>query len=72
MHQTCEDCQADVGCGWCDDGVNTGTGVCKEGGSRGPINPSTHQIQRKNCSKSNWYFTKCPGKLLISKLFYHI
>nr|XP_027236608.1 attractin-like protein 1 [Penaeus vannamei] len=60
IHQTCEKCQADVACGWCDDGSGTGIGTCMEGGQRGPINPVTKATQRKKCPSPNWYFTQCP------------
>ncbi|KAK8733971.1 hypothetical protein OTU49_006273 [Cherax quadricarinatus] len=60
IHQTCKDCQADVACGWCDDGSGTGIGVCVEGGQRGPINPVTGIMQRSKCPKPNWFFTECP------------
>nr|XP_053644243.1 attractin-like [Cherax quadricarinatus] len=60
IHQTCKDCQADVACGWCDDGSGTGIGVCVEGGQRGPINPVTGIMQRSKCPKQNWFFTECP------------
>ncbi|XP_071548836.1 attractin-like protein 1 isoform X2 [Panulirus ornatus] len=60
IHQTCKDCQADVACGWCDDGSGTGIGTCMEGGQRGPINPVTGVTQKNKCPKSNWFFTDCP------------
>ncbi|XP_045109303.1 attractin-like protein 1 isoform X1 [Portunus trituberculatus] len=62
LHKTCKKCQADVACGWCDDGSSTGIGRCMEGGQRGPINPITGVLNRNsdNCSASNWFFTECP------------
>lgn len=61
IHQTCEKCQADVACGWCDDGSGTGIGTCMEGGQRGPVNLVTKARQWKKCPRSNWYFTQCPS-----------
>ncbi|KAG7168510.1 Attractin-like [Homarus americanus] len=60
IHQTCKKCQADVACGWCDDGSGTGIGMCMEGGQRGPINPVTGIMQKNKCPKLNWFFTECP------------
>nr|XP_045625538.1 attractin-like protein 1 isoform X3 [Procambarus clarkii] len=60
IHQTCKECQADVACGWCDDGSGTGIGTCIEGGQRGPINPVTGVMQKSKCPKLNWFFTDCP------------
>ncbi|KAK3875518.1 hypothetical protein Pcinc_019616 [Petrolisthes cinctipes] len=60
LHQTCHDCQADVACGWCDDGSGSGIGVCMEGGQRGPVNPVTRATHRDKCLAPNWYFTECP------------
>lgn len=62
LHQTCHDCQADVACGWCDDGSGSGIGVCMEGGQRGPVNPVTRATHRDKCHAHNWYFTECPRK----------
>ncbi|XP_068244853.1 attractin-like protein 1 [Palaemon carinicauda] len=59
-HQTCLDCQADVACGWCDDGSGTGIGVCMEGGQRGPIDPITSVTQPSKCPRTRWFFTRCP------------
>ncbi|XP_066962563.1 attractin-like protein 1 isoform X1 [Macrobrachium rosenbergii] len=59
-HQTCHDCQADVACGWCDDGSGTGIGSCMEGGQRGPINPLTSVTQPSKCPSTRWFFTQCP------------
>ncbi|KAK7083088.1 hypothetical protein SK128_015194 [Halocaridina rubra] len=60
IHQTCRDCQADVACGWCDDGSGTGIGTCMEGGQRGPVDPETDVVQHKKCPKNRWFFTQCP------------
>lgn len=68
IHQTCKDCQADVACGWCDDGSGTGIGRCLAGGERGPISPVTGSTQTHKCSPSNWFFTECPRKSLENVL----
>ncbi|XP_076062898.1 attractin-like protein dsd isoform X2 [Oratosquilla oratoria] len=60
LHQTCETCQADVACGWCDDGSGTGLGSCMEGGQRGPISPATGLVRSSRCPNPRWFFTSCP------------
>lgn len=51
-HQTCERCQEDPGCGWCDSGSGTGLGLCLRGGFSGPT--------FGNCSNQLWNFLSCP------------
>ncbi|KAB7494399.1 Attractin-like protein 1 [Armadillidium nasatum] len=63
VHQTCKRCQEHIGCGWCDDGSGTGTGICLEGGQSGPIDP-TNRIEwtvSKTCPIPQWFFTSCPA-----------
>ena len=63
--RTCEECQANPSCGWCDDGSNTGLGTCMEGGSVGPMvkKGDNMVIDHAECAKPQWYFTSCPRKL---------
>lgn len=35
FYRTCNDCQSDPECGWCDDGSGTGLGKCLPGGNHG-------------------------------------
>jgi len=60
--QTCDQCQRNPSCGWCDDGTNTGLGQCMEGGSSGPYTVTEEGATRSPglCVASQWYFTECP------------
>ncbi|XP_037091277.1 attractin-like protein 1 [Pollicipes pollicipes] len=51
-HQTCERCQEDPGCGWCDNGSGTGVGSCLAGGFSGPLD--------QQCPNKLWNFLSCP------------
>ncbi|KAI5641025.1 endonuclease-reverse transcriptase domain-containing protein [Phthorimaea operculella] len=53
QHVSCSDCRTEPACGWCDDGLGGGRGVCVAGGERGPHNPLA-------CTAQRWHFTKCP------------
>lgn len=58
---TCEVCQENPACGWCDDVSNTGLGTCMEGGNSGPVemNGTTPVLRLDKCPVSRWYFTEC-------------
>lgn len=51
--QTCEACQNNPRCGWCDDGSNTGVGKCMEGSYMSPLIPDA-------CPQKRWHFVSCP------------
>ncbi|XP_069140084.1 attractin-like protein 1 isoform X2 [Argopecten irradians] len=57
---TCETCQSNPMCGWCNDPSNTGIGKCLEGGAVGPgydpLNANNTQ-----CPANRWFFTQCPA-----------
>ncbi|XP_021361114.1 attractin-like isoform X3 [Mizuhopecten yessoensis] len=57
---TCEKCQSNPMCGWCNDPSNTGIGKCTEGGA---IGPGHNPIQANNtqCPADRWFFTQCPA-----------
>ncbi|XP_011147509.1 attractin-like protein 1 isoform X1 [Harpegnathos saltator] len=55
FYSSCSTCRADPGCGWCDDGSETGKGLCLPGGAGGPSSRSLN-----TCPRDNWYFTNCP------------
>ncbi|KYM99556.1 Putative protein tag-53 [Cyphomyrmex costatus] len=55
FYSSCAACRSDPGCGWCDDGSDTGKGSCMSGGARGPSSKSSNK-----CLLEYWYFTKCP------------
>nr|XP_006825957.1 PREDICTED: attractin-like [Saccoglossus kowalevskii] len=55
QYRTCEDCHENPGCGWCDDGSNTGLGVCMEGKENEPVLDNT-------CPARQWFFIGCPGE----------
>lgn len=57
FYSSCSACRADPGCGWCDDGSETGKGLCLPGGAGGPSIRSF-----STCPGDNWYFTNCPSK----------
>lgn len=50
---TCDACQKNPRCGWCDDGLGTGVGRCLEGSHSVPRNA-------KECPPERWYFVSCP------------
>ncbi|CAJ0947291.1 unnamed protein product, partial [Mesorhabditis belari] len=52
-HKTCQECQTQPGCGWIDDGSETGLGECVQGSSDGPQNKTLS-------SPEKWFFTDCP------------
>ena len=71
--QTCEECQSNPACGWCDDGSNTGLGKCIEGGDDWPYTEDLDAIQEgggrgvwipdpEACPTPRWYFAECPRK----------
>ncbi|XP_044593678.1 attractin-like protein 1 isoform X2 [Cotesia glomerata] len=57
FYSSCLSCRSDPGCGWCDDGSNTGKGKCIAGGARGPKMGSSEDT----CPIDRWFFTKCPS-----------
>ncbi|GFX85024.1 attractin [Trichonephila clavipes] len=65
--QTCDQCQKNSRCGWCDDGSGTGLGVCLEGSAAGPIvlGSSAYSLNNTICPVGQWYFTSCPGEELM-------
>ena len=60
--KTCDDCHTLPGCGWCDDGSETGLGQCMEGGDDGPFTKPTN-ASLNQCPINRWYFIECPGTL---------
>ncbi|CAG0906574.1 unnamed protein product, partial [Cyprideis torosa] len=52
---TCEACQRNPACGWCDDGSGTGLGRCLEGNYLAPALGSN-----STCFKRLWFFSECP------------
>ncbi|XP_078668926.1 attractin-like protein 1 [Branchiostoma floridae x Branchiostoma belcheri] len=61
--RTCEACQEQPQCGWCDDGSQTGLGVCMEGSSAGPMvggSGGDFHLNTTVCPVNRWYFTSCP------------
>ncbi len=63
--QTCDECQRNPSCGWCDNGENMGLGLCMEGGADAPVdvNGTIATINKYKCPGDRWYFTECPCKL---------
>lgn len=59
--KTCDICQRNSKCGWCDDGSHTGSGYCLEGGGSGPINATSHVVNVGLCPTSRWHFATCPS-----------
>ena len=62
--QTCDKCQLNPRCGWCDDGTGTGVGKCLEGSQEGPhswFNSSGPSLDTSVCPKPDWHFTSCPA-----------
>lgn len=60
--QTCDKCQLNPRCGWCDDGSQTGVGKCMEGSGEGAYtwNPTGPSINPSVCPAKKWHFTSCP------------
>ncbi|KAL1514087.1 hypothetical protein ABEB36_003406 [Hypothenemus hampei] len=58
-YKTCSKCRDDPACGWCDDGSNTGLGICMPGGYAGPT-LDVHSLSHHVCSVERWHFTTCP------------
>lgn len=76
FYKTCNECQSDPECGWCDDGSGTGLGKCLPGGNHG--NYDVSEIEGNDilnhfgiashtgggyglkCAEEKWFFTKCP------------
>ena len=56
---TCDQCQTNPSCGWCNNKANTGLGKCMEGGLQGPVNNQS-QIDQGLCDKNRWFFIGCP------------
>lgn len=66
--QTCDQCQKNPRCGWCDDGSGTGLGACMEGSASGPVvqRGSAYSVNNSICPAGQWYFTSCPGKSFLT------
>lgn len=62
--QTCEKCQLNPRCGWCDDGTGTGVGTCMEGSESGPFTWSNStngpSLNTDLCPSPDWHFSSCP------------
>ncbi|RWS30423.1 attractin-like protein [Leptotrombidium deliense] len=60
--QSCDKCQKNPRCGWCDDGSATGVGLCLEGSAEAPYMwNGTHYNRADNaCPSRHWHFTSCP------------
>ncbi|CAL1533125.1 unnamed protein product [Lymnaea stagnalis] len=56
--KTCSECQAKPQCGWCNDGNETGTGACLEGGLLGPL--VALDDKKNGCPSNRWSFNTCP------------
>ena len=67
--KTCDDCHTLPGCGWCDDGSETGLGQCMEGGDDGPFTKPTN-ASLNQCPINRWYFIECPGTLIEMDSFF--
>lgn len=59
FYKTCAKCRDDPACGWCDDGSQTGLGVCLPGGFGGPT-LDEHSLSHDTCPLKRWHFTTCP------------
>ncbi|TMS36219.1 hypothetical protein L596_003438 [Steinernema carpocapsae] len=54
VQKTCAECQlVGPGCGWCDDGSNTGLGTCLPGSQSGPRSSNA-------CAPFKWYYVGQP------------
>ncbi|CAH0721263.1 unnamed protein product, partial [Brenthis ino] len=53
-HASCAACLTEPACGWCDDGLGGGRGVCLPGGDRRAHHPHV-------CPHKRWHFTSCPA-----------
>jgi len=51
---TCDACQKNPRCGWCDDGSGTGVGRCMEGSYTSSLEAGA------SCPKERWHFVSCP------------
>ena len=60
--QTCDKCQQNPRCGWCDDGHKSGVGTCMEGAGEGPYDWSSvgPALNQTKCPSSRWFFSSCP------------
>lgn len=60
--QTCDACQLNPRCGWCDDGSGTGVGRCMEGAGGGPYSwtDKGSVLVPEMCASDRWFFTSCP------------
>lgn len=60
--QTCDACQLNPRCGWCDDGSGTGVGRCMEGAGEGPYSWTDQGVvmMPEMCKSRRWFFTSCP------------
>ncbi|KAG1676692.1 Attractin-like protein 1 [Nymphon striatum] len=61
--RTCDSCQSNPECGWCDDGNDTGLGKCMEGSSLGPVKKDGLQFKlvKDMCLPPKWFFSECPS-----------
>ncbi|XP_030841397.1 attractin-like protein 1 isoform X3 [Strongylocentrotus purpuratus] len=62
-YQTCQECQGDPACGWCDGGNRDGLGACMEGSYTGPVNTALEPVvvDYGMCPAQRWYFVQCPS-----------
>ncbi|XP_067125746.1 attractin-like protein 1 [Centruroides vittatus] len=60
--QTCDDCQKNPKCGWCDNGSGTGLGQCYDGSDLGPMtfNGLSYLLNNTLCPSTHWHFTSSP------------
>ncbi|UYV73510.1 ATRN [Cordylochernes scorpioides] len=58
--QSCEQCQQNPHCGWCDGGQGTGLGRCMRGSDTGPLRWDSQRYVPDTSLCSRWHFTSCP------------
>ena len=76
-YKNCSSCLSGLGCGWCEDRMQTGLGTCHLGNRAGPVKddgdfyglgqPSSRAVvPRVSCPSKRWYFTgQCPGERML-------
>lgn len=68
FYQTCNECQSDPECGWCDDGSGTGLGKCLPGGNHG--NYDVSDIEGNDVSHFGSLTSQILGKIFFFRFFY--
>ena len=68
FYQTCNECQSDPECGWCDDGSGTGLGKCLPGGNHG--NYDVSDIEGNDVSHFGSLNSQILGKIFFFSFFY--